>query len=458
MDLSRRTALRLLLGAYAALWSAREASAQQNNLSGGRRKVLVIGAGIAGLAAARDLRSKEFDVIVLEARHRLGGRIFTDNSLGFPVDLGASWIHESVGNPIAELASLNSISTMVDDDSWIHFRSGLGKELEKLPESYIRTETSELEKAVWKYAKTLKADVSYAAAVKHVNNGSFAGVNRDVFTKYFLSRLEMGFGAPAEEFSLLYGSNMDSFRGKDLVLPDGYAAIPKTLSAELDIRFGSVVTMIDSSKPLLRVTASGETFEADAVVLSVPLGVLKQKRITFFPELPEYKQQVIDRMGVGLLDKVVLQFSKPFWPVDTAKFGYMSGQRGEFPEFFNWYKFSKQPVLIAYLAGLFAKKLENQSDREVVDEGLAVLRRMFGSKVLAPIGHLVTRWSKDHFAFGSYSHIPVGATDADYAYLGMPVGKIFFAGEATSRRFPATVHGAFMSGVRAAREASESLV
>jgi monoamine oxidase len=83
---------------------------------------------------------------------------------------------------------------------------------------------------------------------------------------------------------------------------------------------------------------------------------------------------------------------------------------------------------------------------------MQVLRKLFGSEIPEPSGQLVTRWASDSFSFGSYSYLPLGATEADYAQLGSALPRLFFAGEATSRRFPSTVHGAFVSGLRAAAE------
>lgn len=445
-----------MAGAGLALWDAREAHGQPISRQQPKKKVVVVGAGIAGIAAARELSSRGFDVVLLEARTRTGGRISTDRSLGFPIDLGASWIHEHQGNPITELAEKNGIRTVVDDDSWRNY-APQAPQPDIFTPGYVHSATAKLEEALWRYAKSLTADESYGDAASRIAAADGMSAAEQMFLNFFLSRVEMSFGADSDRFSLLYGSNMDSLRGEDLLVPGGYDQIVKVLSQGLDIRTGEAAASVDWSGDNAAVTTENGSYRADAVLVSLPLGVLQKKRISFNPALPDYKQRAIERMGSGLLNKVVLHFPKVFWPSETAKFGHLSRQPGEFPEFLNWHKFSGKAVLIGFVAGAFARKLEVLPDNEVAARALAVLKEMFGAAAAEPVGCIVSRWASDPFACGSYSHIPLGATDSDYYYLGAPSGRLFFAGEATSRRFPGTVHGAFLSGLRAAGEISEKL-
>ena len=451
--IARRRLLKLLAGSYLSLWCARASFAQSKSQKGGakKKKIIVIGSGVSGLAAARELKSSGFEVMILEGQNRLGGRVYSNRSLGFPIDLGASWIHEERGNPITEIARKNGVKTVVHDDSWKYY-SHDGRQIGFFNDSYVDSATAKLERAVLEYGKGLSSDISFSDAVERALRADPPDADERLFINSYLCGLETSSDADADKLSLLYGLNMDSLAGEDLLLPSGYDQIPKALSRGVDIRYGHVVSAINfTRKPVIVATNKG-SFNADGVIVSVPLGVLKKKTIAFTPALPEDKSQAIDRMGFGLLNKVVLHFPKVFWPARTTTFGYVAKRRGEFPEFLNWYKFGKQPVLIGFVAGSKALELERLSDSEIVLRQMGVLKKIFGEAIPKPKGHLITRWASDSFAYGSYSHVPVGATDADYDILARPLPRLYFAGEATSRRFPATVHGAFFSGVRAAQE------
>ena len=155
---------------------------------------------------------------------------------------------------------------------------------------------------------------------------------------------------------------------------------------------------------------------------------------------------------MGVLNKVALRFDRPFWPVDHHFIGYMSEKVGEYPQFLNVSKYTQEPVLMAFTGGNFARALESKSDAHIASEIKQVLYKIYGSSVPEPKGVAVARWSTDPFARGSYSHIPVGATGTEYDILAEPLahGRLRFAGEATIRNYPGTVHGAFLSGVREA--------
>lgn len=437
----------MLVGLCLSRWSAEEIVYAQP-AGAAKKRIVVVGAGMAGLSAARELKAAGFDVVVIEGRDRIGGRIYTNRSWGTPIDLGASWIHESEGNPLTAIARENAIPTVVDDDSWRYFCAGSTC----FDQKYIYSETVKLEKKIWDRSAKISPDISYAEAVEQVVGSDNLSSDQRRFIDFVLSRVEMAFGADADKFSFLYGSNMDSLSGSDLLLPEGYDRIVLALAKGLDIRLNTKALGVDWRKSEPSVETDKGSFQADAVILTLPLGVLKARHLRFKPTLPDSKLNVIERMGFGLLDKVILSFPKVFWPKEVAKFGYLSKQRGEFPELLNWYKFSGQPILVGFTAAAFARSLENLSDKEIVSRQMQVLRGMFGSSVPEPSAFLLSRWARDQFALGSYSHIPVGATDADYYYLGQPVGPLFFAGEATNRRFPGTVHGAFFSGIRVAKE------
>ena len=154
---------------------------------------------------------------------------------------------------------------------------------------------------------------------------------------------------------------------------------------------------------------------------------------------------------MGVLDKAVLRFSRAFWP-EAANFAYLSSTPGEWPAFVNLHAALGVPYLMGFAAGSWAREMEGRPEGEVRARVVEILRAMFGSRTPEPEAFLRTRWAHDPFTLGSYSFVPVGSGPDDRRALAEPVEeRLFFAGEATSPDYPATVHGAFLSGVREAQ-------
>ena len=200
------------------------------------------------------------------------------------------------------------------------------------------------------------------------------------------------------------------------------------------------------------------------VLVTVPLGVLKKGSIKFNPELPPQKQDAIKRLGFGLLNKVAMLFSHDFWGGEIDTFGHLtedSSQRGEFFLFYSYSSVSGGPLLVALVAGESAIKFEKSSPVDTVERVLNVLRGIFSPKgidVPDPLQVICTQWGTDKFTYGSYSYVAIGSSGDDYDVLAESVGdgRVFFAGEATNRRYPATMHGALLSGFREAANISRA--
>ncbi|KAL3588743.1 hypothetical protein FPOAC2_10902 [Fusarium poae] len=216
----------------------------------------------------------------------------------------------------------------------------------------------------------------------------------------------------------------------------------------------------------------GSVVDADAVVCTIPLGVLKQNNIVFNPPLPSWKTDVVERLGFGILNKVILVYDKIFWEQDRHIFGVLressnrhstsqkdyATSRGRFFQWFNVSNTTGLPCLIALMAGEAGFETEHSSNDSLVAEATEVLRRVFGKDVPYPVEAMVTRWGSDRFARGSYSSAAPGMQPEDYDVMARPVGNLFFAGEHTIGTHPATVHGAYLSGLRAASEVLETLI
>jgi len=453
--LSRRQFLQL--GALAATWACARRLIDQRvvQAQGGGETILVIGAGAAGLAAARRLHSHGIRVIVLEGRDRIGGRIWTDDSLGLPVDLGASWIHGIEGNPIYELARQSGIPTRRTDFESV----GLFYEGEELRAD----EYAQIDAIVQAISTRLEG------ARAHADGGRSVGEALDVLLSESLTRaaisqrvrsaviwslhslITLEMGEDPRNLSLSAWNADEAFPGDNVLFPGGYRQIIERLAEGVDVRLGQTVLQIRSHAGGVTVTTEGGQFDADRAIVTLPLGVLQSGVVEFVPALSQTKRTAIQRLAMGTLNKVVLQFPTPFWPTELHSFGAVSCAEDEPVEFWNMAMHTGLPVLMALVGGETARRLEQWDDPAVTTFILDHLREMFRDAIPEPSAFVVTRWRADRFAFGSYAHIPPGASMADHDALAEPAGeRVFFAGEATHRAYPGTVHGAFLSGLREA--------
>lgn len=271
----------------------------------------------------------------------------------------------------------------------------------------------------------------------------------------------------------------NEWEGKHTQIVGGYQQVPRGLlhcPYPLDVQKNKVVrsiTSYDQSQNKVQIHFDDSSvMAADIVVNTMPLGVLKSNTVEFSPALPSWKAGAIGRLGFGILNKVVLVYKEPFWDATRDIFGVLreplqkaslnqehyTTNRGRFFQWFNATKTSGLPTLIALMAGDAAYQTEQESNESLVTEATSVLRKVFGDSVTLPVEAIVTRWGSDPFARGSYSCTGPDFRADDYETMAKPVGRMFFAGEHTCGTHPATVHGAYISGLRAAAEVLESLI
>jgi len=424
---------------------------------GNQADVIIIGAGMAGLAAARLLRQDDYSVLILEARDRIGGRIWTDNSLGMPLDMGASWIHGIRGNPVTEFAEEFGLETAVTDyDNHIVYDYD-GRKLSDDEQEELEEWLIELAEEVEAAGEELDSD----AAMGTVINAVLAKVGPDPNElrklNYGLNSLiEHEYAADVDELSVWYGQYGEEFGGKDIIFPNGYGQMVDQLAKGLDIRLNHIVSQVSYGDGVTVTTNQGE-FTSDYAIVTLPLGVLQKGSVTFSPPLPQEKQTAVSKLGMGLLNKTYLKFDEPFWDKDTDLIGHIGEQKGDWTEFLNLYKYTGQLVLLGFNAADNGRYLEILSDTEIIADGMRVLRTLYGNNIPNPTATFITRWATDPFALGSYSFVPPGAGEAEYEAMAEPVaGQLFFAGEATHPEYPSTVHGALLSGYREAKQILKS--
>jgi len=447
---SRRDLLKAAAGTSVAVpfLKPTPSKAQSNDVD-----VIVIGAGIAGLAAAQRLKDLGYAVAVLEATSDIGGRIRTDWSLGAPFEVGAGWIHRPDGNPISRLAADIGAKTIVTpDESYQVF----AKDGQAIPASVIEAKYLDLERLYTRIDATFDNDQPLSDAIRRVSKASL----QDPVLNWMMSAYtEFSTGAAIEKLSAYYFDEDDEYDGADVILPGGYDQIPRSLADGLDIRLNTAVESIEYEEGEgAAVYTSNGTFESYFVICTVPLGVLKKGAITFDPPLPSAHQKSIDGIGFGSVTKLALKFDQPFWPEDVQYFGYMSEPKGRWNYFVNYRTFSQENILLGVSVGDYPFVAETMSDPDMIADGMAALRAMFGGNVPEPVGHLATRWSEDPYTLGAYSYTAVGNTPADFNRFAAPVANtILFAGEHTTFDFHGTVHGAYLTGLAAANLIEDEL-
>jgi len=414
-----------------------------------RKRVIVIGAGMAGLAAAKKLAEAGLVVTILEAKANVGGRVYTERSVeGIPMDLGAGWIHgPDPANPITALASQAGAMTYQTDDNSVRVYDASGAEVTDTQFGSANAKFTKLMADTRAHAAAASTDESLANAIKAVDSTALS----DPYMLYPLTNTtEFDKGGWLEAFSAKNFSDDEKYPGKDVLFPGGYDVIPKMLAKNLDIRLSQPVTAINYGASGVTVTTANETLSADYAICTATLGVLKAGSIAFSPALPSEKLGAIDRLGMGQINKLFMVFDSAFWPTDVQYFGYHSPIRGRYSYFLSYRKFVAVNCLVTFGFGEQGKALEAMTEAQLIADVMPTLTKVFGAGAKAPKRAFLTRWNADPYARGAYSFAAVNSGYDDHVLLAKPVDRLLFAGEHTHEKYRATVHGAYLSGTREA--------
>jgi monoamine oxidase len=428
-------------------------------------RVIVVGAGMAGLVAARLLHDSGFGVTVLEARDRLGGRTWTDSSLGAPLDLGGSWIHGVEGNPLTlwckklgvALVESQGERLLIDKRATAPTREGQRRRA-VLGRAAFRTA---IEWASWKSKAMAHSwgprSISVKQAVDPLLRASWLPEIDKLVIATFIEMSEGVQGAPYEAISAEEWFPTEGFE-RNAQPKGGFRPLLDDAAQGLSIRLGSPVRLIAWSDAGVRATLqNGERIEADRALIAVPVGLLRAGLPALDPPPPDDQQRAIGRLGygTGVLGKIYLRFPRRFWPDHPKWFGRLPDAPDKRGTFNTWVSHELEtglPILLSFANGATAARLDRKaSDGEVKDVAMASLRKMFGAGIPEPEAMVFPRWLSDPWSRGGYSYPGVGSAPDDTTSHARPLGRrVYFAGEATEPVEYGTVHAALWSGEQAA--------
>ena len=416
-------------------------------------RIIVVGAGISGLTVAQALNQAGVEVIVLEARDRIGGRTWTTQVGNATVDMGAAWLHGTNNNPVADFADASGLSYVKDKTPWSHvYDQATGQSLTDPAWNLMDSTIEDFTRQLKNLRQTLGSEATVAdGREKYLDDLGIMGQDRR-FAAYAIDQwmVELEYAGPVDTMSLEEFWEEDALTGGDHFPVGGYTGYAEKLAEGLEIELSKPVTDIIATEDGVVVTAGGEAFEGTQVVVTVPVGVLKAGKITFDPPLSEERQDALARLEMGNLEKVILTWDSYWW--EGGLTFVSADEDGAFPEFYDLTEYAGAPTMVGLYGGRFSRQVQaDWSDEEIIEGALSTLRESFGPNIPEPAATAVTHWTTDPYSGGSYTFLPVGATREDVDMLAEPEGeRVFFAGEGTYWTYYGNVHGAMLSGLREA--------
>jgi monoamine oxidase len=397
--------------------------------------VAVIGAGAAGVAAGHELAASGLDVLLVEARDRIGGRAWT-LSEGPPcaLDLGCGWLHSADVNPWARIAEQLGFTLDKSTPPWARRSRDMGF----APGEY--EDFSRASELFWDRLEEAKDDEPDRPASTFVEAGSRWIPLIESISSYYN-------GAALDLVSTRdIGRYVDT--GVNWRVVEGYGALIAAYGADLPVALDAPVSAIDHSGARVKIETRRGTISARAAIITLPTDVLASGAIAFRPALDD-KLQAASNLPLGLADKLFFRLERAQdFPHGTHFFGVTDQLTASYHV-----RPLGCPIIECYFGGSLAADLERGGAAAFEAYAREQLTRHLGADVVANITAIAcTFWQTDPFARGSYSHALPGHAD-DRFVLAAPVGgRLFFAGEACSPEFFSTAHGAYLTGIAAARE------
>ncbi|MCU1344236.1 MAG: oxidoreductase [Acidimicrobiia bacterium] len=364
-------------GTMHGAWFSGEDAARQAVAAGRGAAVVVIGAGLAGMAAARTLLDQGTTVTIVEAGPVPGGRVRVDRSLGGPVHLGAAWIHGDVGNPIAEAATRLGIRTA--PSQWgrgTTFVAGHGP-LSDTEQSGLEAKRASIDEAIAKATDAGGVDQALGPILRaEVARHSAHPLEQLVLDSWVRGIYENLYAAPVDDLSLLYAAEPFRMPGDDLTVLSGLDGLITALADDLDIHLREPARVVRADGAQWQVETERTAYRADAVIVTVPIGVLQAGAITFDPPLPISVQRSISLIGAGRIGKLFVTFDEPFWRSQWS-FWTLSDPPSPVQLWADSSALAGQPTLTGFFTREAASSLEAMSSAELLEVVRSALSPMW---------------------------------------------------------------------------------
>tara|TARA_R110002110_G_scaffold166602_1_gene367226 strand:- start:9643 stop:11070 length:1428 start_codon:yes stop_codon:yes gene_type:complete len=440
---------------------ASQHTAVMGNLKKDIPSVIVIGAGVAGVKAAYELALMGMHVILLEAQDRIGGRAHTKLINHNPVEFGAQFLHGIKNSELFLDLVKHKIDIRPMSRKQINIYDESGKEIEmaqlmpfiekiksKVAGLELNRLSDDLDRFVAKELKIYKREIEIALNLKE----SDAQLLMEKLSVHELKQESLfeyktGIGKKESENNYLICSGISFYLEHILSYASREGSIEVHLNAEVNnIKYEEDLVTAELS--------SGKSFKADAMICTLPLGVLQQEDVTFEPPLPKAKSKAIQNLKIANHEKVIMQFEKVFWPNKSHFIIPHEPHTHTWLDIvnLNYFSNSTNPVLVTS----FHTGLGKKPDAEIIAELQSYLKNIFGKDYIKPAKCWVTHWESDPYIRGGYSYHPDGVTLDENSQIARPVDRLCFAGEHTFRG-PASIKGAFESGIEAAEQVVQQL-
>jgi monoamine oxidase len=408
--------------------------------------IVIIGAGAAGLEAAKTLRSRGISHVVLEANNRIGGRCHTDTRIfGVPFDMCAHWMQHRRENPLISYAKDSGFDIYKHDENYRLFvgnREARGKEYRSYENQYAD------------YYERLESSAESSATGK--NDSARYALGPSFFASpwgYTVASIDgpWDMAKNSDDWSPKDGSN--AIDGDDWFCREGYGAVLAHYGQEVPVALSTAATEIDWRGKGVKVKTSAGSLYTKAVILTVSTGVLGANRIKFTPALPDKKYAAFDAIRMGTFNYIALQFSEDIFGYgpDTYLFQQQTDENG-----IGYLSNASQSNLTyGFVGGEQAKALEKEHMQVAIDWGLEGIRNMLGNDAGKKlVKGFSTAWGQNPLFGGAYASAQPGQSAMRKVLRAPIANKIYFSGEACDKTMWATVGGALRSGQKSARMAA----